>query len=161
LRFAGNAALATELNNAQCRLRHANDRLGPGLHPDGMEVLHGECPAAVGVVVANDRSEVLSAADPLPQAKEVRWTIHQAFLDYQAAPEPRRQLAAEVGELAGQLIATFVAARWSEQDARAANVHNLAHTGQDAPSECRLDGGRRCQSTHRMPRDDHGRAAHN
>jgi hypothetical protein len=159
LKFAADAAFATELNNGQCRLRRANDRLWPGLHPDGMAVLYGECPAAVGVLVANDRSEVLSAADPLRQAQEVHWTIHQVFLDYQTAAERRRHVAAEVGELAGELIATLVAAGWSEQDARAANVHKLARTGHDMPRECRPDRRPRCRPSP-MPRDDDGQAAH-
>jgi hypothetical protein len=147
LKFTADAALATELNDAQGRLRRANDRLWQGLHPDAVAMLYGECPAAVGVVVANDRSEIRGAADPLRQAREIHWAIHHAFLGYQTAAERRRQLAAEVGELVGDLIAILVAAGWSEPDARAANVHELARTGQHVPHECRPDCGRRCPAT--------------
>lgn len=160
LKFTADAALAIELNDAQRRLRRANDRLWQGLHPDAVAMLHGDCPAALDAAVAQNRSEILGAADPLRQAREVHWAIHQAFLDYQTVAESRRQVAAEVGELADVLIATLVDAGWSEQDARAANIHELAPTGQPVPHECRHDGGPRRSATHRMPRDDDGQAAH-
>jgi hypothetical protein len=64
----------------------------------------------------------------LREAQDAHWTIHRAFLRYQTAAERRGQLAAEIGELAGELIATLVAAGWSEQDAREANVKKLAGT---------------------------------
>jgi hypothetical protein len=41
-------------------------------------------------------------------------------------PERARRLAAEIGELAGELITTLVAAGWSEHDARETRVHDLA-----------------------------------
>jgi hypothetical protein len=85
-------------------------------------------PAAVEVTFASNRSEILGAGDPLREAQHAHWTIHHAFLDYQTAAERRRQLAAEIGELAGELIATLVAAGWSEHDAREANVQKLANT---------------------------------
>ena len=120
--------LATELNDAQRWLRRANDRLWSGLHPDGMAVLYGECATAVDVAAAQNRSEILSAPEPLREIQGVHWTINRAFGDYQAAAERRRQLAAEIGELARQLIATLVAAGWYEEEVRGANVPNLADT---------------------------------
>ena len=43
----------------------------------------------------------------------------------QSAAERRRQLAAETGELAGELMTTLVGAGWSQQDARDANIRSL------------------------------------
>jgi hypothetical protein len=128
VRFADDARLAAQLNGAQLRLWRANDRLWSGLHPDGMAAIYAEHPAAVEVIFANNRSEILGAPDPTREAQHAHWTIHHAFLDYQTAAERRRQLAAEIGELAGELIATLVAAGWSEHDAREANVQKLANT---------------------------------
>jgi len=121
-RFARDAELATELNDQQRRLRNANDRLWSGLHPDGIATIYGEHPAAVEAANAHSRSQALDSTDPLRAVQQVHWTIHKAFISYQDAAERRRQLAAEVGELAGELIATLVGAGWSEHDARAACV---------------------------------------
>ena len=110
LRFADDAGLAARLNDAQLQLRRANDRLWCGLHPDGMAAVYAEHPAAVDVAFANNRSEILGAGDPLQEAQDVHWTIQHAFIDYQTAAERRRQVAAEIGELAGELIGTLVAA---------------------------------------------------
>ena len=108
LRFARDAELATELNDAQRRLQRANDRLWSGLHPDGIA-----------------RSEVLDLPDPLRAVQQVHWTIHEALISYQDAAERRRQLAAETGELADELMTTLVGAGWSEQGARDANIRSL------------------------------------
>ena len=51
-----------------------------------------------------------------------------AFIDYQAAAEERRQLAAEIGETIRQFIDVLVAAGWADEQARKANVHELAAT---------------------------------
>jgi hypothetical protein len=61
------------------------------------------------------------------------------LIAYQDAAERRRQLAAEVGELVGGLIASLVAAGWSEQDARQVNVHNLSEN--PSPAHGRLHEG--------------------
>ena len=50
----------------------------------------------------------------------------QAFCAYQHAAEQRRQLAVDVGELSQQLTQTLCAAGWSADQARHANVHQLA-----------------------------------
>jgi hypothetical protein len=130
LRFAHDAELATELNDAQRRLQRANDRLWSGLHPAGMAVVYSEHPAAFEAASGSNRCEILGAADPLREAQDVHWTIHRAFVRYQTAAERRRQLAAEIGELAGELIATLVAAGWSEQEAREVKVFNLANANE-------------------------------
>jgi hypothetical protein len=125
VRFARDAELATELADAQRRLQRANDRLWSGLHPDGIAMISGEHPAAVEVATAHNRSEILDEPEPLRSVQQVHWSIHQAFTSYQSAAERRRQLAAETGELAGELMTTLVGAGWSQQDARDANIRSL------------------------------------
>jgi hypothetical protein len=125
LRFARDAELATELNDAQRRVQRASDRLWSGLHPHGIAMIYGEHPAAVEVAIARNRSQVLDSPDPLRAVQQVHWTIHKAFISYQDAAERRRQLAAETGELAGELMTTLVGAGWSLQDARDANIRSL------------------------------------
>jgi hypothetical protein len=97
-----------------------------GPTPDAVATLYGEHPAAGGIAAAHSRSHILEAPDPLREAQHAHWTIHHAFVAYQNAAERRRQLAAEIGELAGELITTLVAAGWSEHDARETSVHDLA-----------------------------------
>jgi len=71
---------------------------------------------------ANDRLWSDPAADPLI----VHQQIHCGFCAYQQASEQRRQLAAEVGEAIRQFVDALVSAGWSEDQARNANVHQLA-----------------------------------
>lgn len=59
--------------------------------------------------------------------------IHHAFCTYQHACEQRRQLAVEVGEHSQQLIDALCAAGWSAQQARQANVHQLAEPPHPPP----------------------------
>lgn len=130
-RFGQDAQLAKRLNDAQQQLARANDRLWWGLHPDGLAAVYGEHPAAVKVTFAENRSEVLGAPDPLVAAQQVHWRIHRAFIDYQAAAEERRQLAADIGEVIRHFVDALVAAGWSEDQARNANVHELASSGKE------------------------------
>ena len=69
---------------------------------------------------------MLGARDPLAAIQQVHWRIHRAFIDYQTAAEERRQLAADTGELVRQFVDSLIAAGWSEEQARNANVHELA-----------------------------------
>jgi len=62
----------------------------------------------------------------LPGLQEVHWAIHRAFSDYQRISEDRRHLAAEIGELIAGLVSELVAAGWSEEHARDADVSQLA-----------------------------------
>jgi hypothetical protein len=133
LRFAQDAQLTTRLNNAHRRLQRANERLWSGLHPDGIAAVYKEHPTAVEAAAAHNRSEILDAPDPLREAQRAHWTIHRALIDCHNATECRRQLAVEVGELAGELVATLVSAGWSEQDARNANVVNLVNAREPRP----------------------------
>jgi hypothetical protein len=57
---------------------------------------------------------------------EAHWQIHGAFCDYQHAAEQRRQLAVDVGERSHQLTDLLQVAGWSIEQARSANVHQLA-----------------------------------
>ena len=125
LPFAHDAELAAEPNAAQRRLQRANDRLCSGLHPDGIAMIYGEHPAAVEAATAHHRSQVLDSPDPLHAVEQVHWAIHKAFICYQEATERRRQLAAETGELAGELMTALVGAGWSPKDARDANIRSL------------------------------------
>ena len=125
LQFAHDAELATELADAQRRLQHANDRLWSGLHPDGIAMIYDAHPAVVEAATARNRSEVLDAPDPVRAVQQVHWSIHKAFTSYQSTAERRRQLAAEIGELAGDPITTLLGAGWSRQDARDANIRSL------------------------------------
>jgi len=58
--------------------------------------------------------------------QEVHWTIHRAFSEHQCVSEDRRHLAAEIGELIAAFVAELVAAGWTEEQARDADVHQLA-----------------------------------
>jgi hypothetical protein len=78
----------------------------------------------------NDAGRRLRAAnEPGPALPQACWMIDRAFQDYQFASEERRQLAAEIGEVIRRFVDVLVAAGWSEEQARAANVHELAGAG--------------------------------
>ena len=126
LRFARDAELAHELNDAHERLQRANDRLWSGLHPDVIAAVYGEHPATVEIAVAENRSQVLRTPDPLRALEETHWAIHQAHCDYQQVADDRRHLAAAVGETIRAFVDELVAAGWSEHEARNASVHDLA-----------------------------------
>jgi hypothetical protein len=130
--FDKDSRIAARLNGAQRRLRHANDRLWSGLAPDAFGLIYdGAAPAGhsqlaklIGATVAaggpGPRVEVLAAL------QEIHWQVDRAFCEYESACEERRRLAVEVGELAVQLTDALCAAGFSQQDARRADVHQLA-----------------------------------
>jgi hypothetical protein len=144
--FEQDRALAEQQNTAQHRLQAANDQLWLGLHPDALGLLYDDT-HAVGIheqatigsritaVTADARGAGASDEEietvVLQAAQEIHWTIHRAFVDYQTASEERRQLAVDVGELAQQLTDALTAAGWSEQEARTANVKDLAEGRHD------------------------------
>lgn len=139
--FLSDSRLAERLNDAQDRLRHANDRLWSGLHPDALglvydgadQVVPGQGASAIAgrMIVAlrtgGGRRETESA--PLEALQQTHWAIHRAFHDYQSACEERRRLAVDVGELSRQLIEALAAAGWPEDAAASADVHELAAAG--------------------------------
>ena len=126
--FERDVAIVGWLNDAQSRLRDANERLWLGLAPDAFGLVYdGAAPAGQSQVAAlmsdggpESRSEVLAAL------QQVHGTIHRAFHEYQSACEERRQLAVEVGELSQELTEVLCAAGFSADDARNADVHKLA-----------------------------------
>ncbi|MGZ4254831.1 MAG: hypothetical protein ACXVS6_22780 [Solirubrobacteraceae bacterium] len=126
--FGRDAELVKRLADAQQRLSRANDRLWWGLHPDGLAAVYREHPAALDVAFAQNRSEVLGAPDPLAAVQQVHRSIRKAFIDHQTAAEERRQLAADTGELIRELVGELVAAGWSKDQVRNANIHELAAT---------------------------------
>lgn len=71
---------------------------------------------------ANDRLW----ADPVLNPLGVHHEVHHAFCAYQQTAEQRRQLAIDVGELSAGLIDALTTAGHTLQQARSANVHELA-----------------------------------
>lgn len=134
--FEQDRGLAERLNACQHRLQAANDRLWSGLHPDALGLIYDGAAAAgrgasavaegVGDAVRADGAAAEIEAALLGGLQEVHWTIHRAFSEYQQLSEDRRHLAAEIGELIAGLVAELIAAGWSEQDAREADVRQLA-----------------------------------
>jgi hypothetical protein len=61
---------------------------------------------------------------------QIHWSIHRGFCDYRAACEERRQLAVDVGEVTAKFIEVLCGAGFSEDEARAASVHQLARPGE-------------------------------
>ncbi|MGH8519279.1 MAG: hypothetical protein ACREUE_17650 [Panacagrimonas sp.] len=87
----------------------------------------------LGALFERDRelAEQLSAAQRrLREVSErlgspIADTIHQAFVDYQAAAERRRQLGADVGEAAVRLVDAMQADGFTAAQARRADVWAL------------------------------------
>lgn len=130
--FARDVEIVKRLNDAARRLREANERLWSGLAPDAFGLVYdGAAPAGRSQIAALIHS-MGSAGGPDSQAavlaalQEVHWAVHAGFRAYQSACEERRQLAVDVGELSQQLSDVLCACGWSAQEARAANVHELA-----------------------------------
>jgi hypothetical protein len=71
---------------------------------------------------ANDRLRAAGAVDRFAAGEQIR----RAFCAYQQAGEQRRQLAVDVGELSQQLADVLAAAGHTREQARSANVHELA-----------------------------------
>jgi hypothetical protein len=130
--FERDVEIVERLDDAQCRLRGANERLWSGLSPDAFGLVYdGSAPAGASQT-AELIVNALHGGGPEPRAavlgtlQQVHLAIHRAFCDYQDACEERRQLAVEVGELSAQLIAALCAAGWAEQGAHDADVHELS-----------------------------------
>jgi hypothetical protein len=133
--FDADQAIAMRLNDAQRRLTDANDRLWAGLHPDALGRVYDDAAPA-------GHSQIATLAEPRPGTggtaaqqtallgalQETHWGIHRAFCVYQSACEERRRLAAEIGETIGQFVDALVSTGWSDEQARKANVRELAIT---------------------------------
>ncbi len=136
--FETDRGLVEQLTAAQHRLQAANDRLWSGLHPDALGLIYDEAAAVGGEqgssAIADSVVDAVRAggsaaeveAVVLGELQEAHWTIHHAFSEYQRIGEDRRHLAAEIGELIAAFVSSLVAAGWSEDSARTADVHQLA-----------------------------------
>jgi hypothetical protein len=133
--FAQDVEIVGRLNDAQRRLQSANERLWSGLSPDAFGLVYdGSGPAGASEIAAltadaRRAGGADSDAAALSVLQETHWAIRSGFHAYQAACEERRQLAFEVGELARQLSDALCAAGWSADEARSADVHELARAG--------------------------------
>jgi len=133
--FDRDVEIVRQLNDAQHRLRDANNRLWSGLSPDAFGVVDngaaiaGSSPIAVLMADARRTGALEADAPVLAALQQIHWQVHRAFHAYQGACEERRQLAFEVGELSRQLTEALCAAGWSVDDARNADVHELARAG--------------------------------
>lgn len=130
--FERDGEIARRLNDAGRRLRDANERLWSGLSPDAFGLVYdGAAPAGVSgvaVLVSDALCSGRSGSETavLGALARAHWTIDRAFQDYQTAAEERRQLAADIGEVIRRFVDVLVAAGWSEERARGANVYELA-----------------------------------
>ncbi|MCA1701645.1 MAG: hypothetical protein LC790_23235 [Actinobacteria bacterium] len=128
--FERDVEIVERLNDAQRRLRDANERLWSGLSPDAFGLIYDGVAAGgtsqIAVLAVSAAGGCESQAAVLGALQQTHWLIRRAFHDYQGACEERRQLAVEVGELSQQLTGVLCTAGWSEQDARDADVHELA-----------------------------------
>lgn len=84
------------------------------------------------VVALNDAHRRLAAAndllwtDPVVDPLRIHEQIRRAFWAHQHAAEERRQLAVDVGELSASLTDVLTTAGHTREQARSANVHELA-----------------------------------
>lgn len=130
--FERDVEIVKRLSDTQRRLRDANDRLWSGLSSDAFGLIYGGTAPVGESQVAGLIEGALSASGPESRAavlgalQQIHWAVHCAFCEYQSACEERRQLAFEVGELAQQLTVALCAAGWSADEARRADVHQLA-----------------------------------
>jgi len=131
--FTRDVVIVKRLNDAKRRLEQANDRLWSGLAPDALGLVCDDAGAAVigGSEVASLLRDDGTVADAvmLEALQQIHTTIHRSVHQYQDACEERRQLAVEVGEYSQQLTEVLCAVGWSADEARGADVHELAGAG--------------------------------
>ena len=125
--FERDVEIVNRVNDAQHRLTEANERLRSGLSPDAFGLLNDTIVPAgssrVGTLMDGGRDAETALLGALGQ---IHWSIDRGFCDYQSACEERRQLAVDVGEISAKFIEVLCGAGWSEDDACAVNVHELA-----------------------------------
>ena len=130
--FYRDSLIVGRLNDAQRRLREANERLWLGLAPDAFGLVYDSAASAGQSQIAGLMADALggeSQAVVLSALQESHWAIHRAFCEFQSASEERRVLAVEVGELSWQLTQALLSAGWSADDAQDADVHELSGAG--------------------------------
>jgi hypothetical protein len=134
--FLEDQAIAIRQGDAQRRLTAANDGLWSGLAPDALGLIYDGAAAAGHSEIAKlIETRPASQTTVLGALQQTHWTIHRAFCAYQSACEERRGLAAEVGETIREFLDALLAAGWTEDEARNANVHELAATIGDGETE--------------------------
>jgi hypothetical protein len=125
--FERDVEIVRRLNDAQRRVREANERLWSGLSPDAFGLLYdGIGPTGSSKIAALMDGACDAETAVLGALGQIHWSIHRGFCEYQSACEERRQLAVDVGEISAKLIEVLCGAGFSEDDARTANVHELA-----------------------------------
>ena len=133
--FERDVEIVGRLNDAQSRLRDANERLWSGLAPDAFGLVYDGAAPVGQSQIAELMSDARSAGGPdsdaavLGALQRVHAAIRRAFCAYQSACEDRRQLAVDVGELSQQLTDVLCAAGFGADVARSADVHELARAG--------------------------------
>jgi len=138
--FERDVEIVGRLNDAQSRLRDANERLWSGLAPDAFglvydgsallneaEIRHGWSVSRCSPLARRGGPDTDAAV--LGALQQVHSAIHRSFCAYQSACEERRQLAVDVGELSQQLTEVLCAAGFGAVEARNADVHKLAGVG--------------------------------
>ena len=115
--FERDVEIVGRLNDAQRRLRDANERLWSGLAPDAFGLVYdGAAPAGQSQIAVLMRTRAAPAGRmPTPRcsgrcSRSTRRSIVR-FCEYQSACEERRQLAVDVGELSQQLTEVLCARR--------------------------------------------------
>jgi hypothetical protein len=125
--FERDVEIVGRLNDAQRRLRGANERLWSGLSSDAFGLVYGgAAPAGESRIAMVGAGAPGSQTELLVELQQVHSTIHRAFHAYRDACEERRQLAVEVGEVSQQLTEVLGAVGWSVDDAQTVDVHELA-----------------------------------
>jgi hypothetical protein len=128
--FERDVEIVKRLNDAQQRLFQANEQLWSGLSPDAFGIVYdGAGPAGSSQIAALMDGARDAKTAVLGALQQIHWSIHRGFCNYQSACEERRQLAVDVGEITAKLIEVLCGAGLSEDDARKANVHELAKSG--------------------------------
>src|ERR1019366_192893 len=124
--FERDVTIVGRLSDAQYRLTDANERLCSGLSPGAFGLLRdGAGPAGSSQIAALMDGVCAGEAAVLAVLEQIHWSIHRGFCDYRAACEERRQLDVDVGEITAKFIEVLCGAGFSENEARAANVHQL------------------------------------
>jgi hypothetical protein len=130
--FERDVTIVRRLSDAQHRLTDANERLWSGLSPDAFGLIYdGAGPAGASEIGALMMDGVGAAETAvLAVLQQIHWSIHRGFCEYRSACEERRQLAVDVGEITARFVEVLCGAGFSEDEARAANVHELARSGE-------------------------------
>lgn len=125
--FERDVEIVKRLSDAQHRLTEANERLWSGLSPDAFGLIYdGAGPAGSSQIGALMDDACADETAVLAVLGQIHWSIHRGFCDYRSACEERRQLAVDVGEITAKFIEVLCGAGFSEDEARAVNVHELA-----------------------------------